>query len=57
MIPRILWSVNSDTPDDKMKGFAASLFSVFNVSDWEEGVRPREDIISGNPQFENTTQC
>jgi hypothetical protein len=57
MIPRILWSVNSDTPDDKMKGFAASLFFVFNVSDWEDGVRPRDDIISGNPQYENTTQC
>lgn len=56
MIPRILWSVNSDTPDDKMKGFAASLFSVFNVSDWEEGVRPRDDIVNGT-EYENTTQC
>ena len=39
-----------------MKGFAASLFSVFNVSDWEEGVRPRDDIVNGT-DYENTTQC
>ena len=56
MIPRILWSVNSETPDDKMQGFAASLFSVFNVSDWEDGVRPNDDIVVGTP-YENTTQC
>ena len=56
MIPRILWSINSDTPDDKMKGFAASLFSVFNVADWEEGVRPRDDIVI-DTKYENTTQC
>ena len=56
MIPRILWSVNSENRDDPMQGFAASIFSVFNTSDWGEGVKPNDNIIEGTP-YENTTEC
>ena len=56
MIPRIYWAITHSGASNPAAGYAASTFSVFNVSDFADDVAPDPTMVA-NSRYANITQC